>query len=113
MIGEACRFYGWTPDYVLQMPATRFFEMLKASRILSAVERIESYKTQTISISTHEFSQKLIEEELQKIDLETFGGPPPETPIQNESVNEKTNEAVAQFLIQSFTKMKGLMAHGQ
>lgn len=27
MIGKVCRFYGWTPDYCLKMPAQRFFLM--------------------------------------------------------------------------------------
>ena len=38
MVGEVCAFYGWTVDYVLQMPASRFFLMLESARKLKAQE---------------------------------------------------------------------------
>lgn len=40
MIAEVCHFYGWTDDHVMNMPASRFFSMLRASRRLSRMEKV-------------------------------------------------------------------------
>ena len=38
MIGEVCRFYGWTVDYVLGMYSARFFTMRQAAQSIHAKE---------------------------------------------------------------------------
>lgn len=38
LIAEACRFYGWTDEHCLEMPAARFYAMLEAGRKLKARE---------------------------------------------------------------------------
>jgi hypothetical protein len=38
MVGEVCHFYGWTVEYVLAMPASRFFLMLESGRKIKAQE---------------------------------------------------------------------------
>ena len=32
MTAEACLIFGWQPDYILSMPAVRFFAMLRAAK---------------------------------------------------------------------------------
>jgi hypothetical protein len=41
MISEVCAFYGWTVEYVLSMPACRFFVMLEQSRTVDRRRRVQ------------------------------------------------------------------------
>jgi hypothetical protein len=41
MLAECCRFYHWTLEYCLNMPAVQFFEMLSIARTLKAAEMLE------------------------------------------------------------------------
>lgn len=40
MIGEVCRFYGWTVEYVLEMAASRFFLMRESMRKIMSRELV-------------------------------------------------------------------------
>jgi valyl-tRNA synthetase len=41
MIAEVCRFFHWTMEYCLEMPAIQFFKMLEQARQMRALERME------------------------------------------------------------------------
>lgn len=58
MIGEACRFYGWTPEYALKMPASQFFVMLDALRRLRNSERVyECFIARAGTVSKEGFNE--------------------------------------------------------
>lgn len=40
-MAQFCRFYGWNFDYAWNMPARRFFALLKAKRKIECIEAIE------------------------------------------------------------------------
>lgn len=59
MIGEACRFYGWTVEQVMRMQAVTFFAMVDAMKVLEAYEKIELIDIQAVSVCSVEYYEKV------------------------------------------------------
>lgn len=59
MIGEVCRFYGWTVEYCLGMPCRRFSAMVDAMRKLDAYEKMEACDIAAITMLNSKWFEKV------------------------------------------------------
>jgi hypothetical protein len=62
LIGEMCRFYGWTVDDCLSMNARRFFTMLETSRDIKANELKDAADVAAIPMYTKKYHLELIKQ---------------------------------------------------
>ncbi len=59
MIGEFCRFYHWRDDYVLKMPAARFFAMRRAMSEIQARDVVEQLDIAAVAIGGAQYYEKV------------------------------------------------------
>ena len=60
MIAEVCRFYGWTDEHCLAMPAKRFFLMRDAARKIMATELVhQCYVSRSAQLVQHAFEETI------------------------------------------------------
>lgn len=62
MLADVCRFYGWTPEYCLGMPAFSFFAFAAQAKKVAAKERLQDSKLHIIPAMKFEYFQQLQEE---------------------------------------------------
>jgi len=87
LIGEVCRFYGWTFMDVWEMPARRFFSMHRAMLKLHALEKIEEVD---IAVCGNEgYTHKYIEAVKENFQNKLYALDRKDDPTQN---NRKTRE---------------------